>query len=177
MNSLISKPLLAILYITLATSVVVSQRVTIADSSASLEDGLLPETPAATARHEQEPDHVISADLSPWTRRIFATRANAIASKPVIAAPLIALAPPPPPTPIIVQAPPPIVAPPVPFSYLGRMIDGNKTRLFLGVGESVKVVSIGAPIDNEWLLRGINSHSVQLDYLPNHTSTEIPLSP
>jgi hypothetical protein len=62
--------------------------------------------------------------------------------------------------------PPPPSAPPVPFTYLGRLSEDNRTTAFLASGERNLVVKPGDVIDNNYRVDEVTDRMVQLTYLP-----------
>jgi hypothetical protein len=70
--------------------------------------------------------------------------------------------PPPPPPP-----PPPPTAPPLPFSFLGRIQDDSgTTTLFLSDNVQVHLVHTGDKINNTYSVDGIEDGKLVLTYLP-----------
>ncbi len=69
--------------------------------------------------------------------------------------------PPPPPAP-----PPPPVAPPLPFTYLGRYVDVSKLVVILAKGDRVYTVSEGEMIDGTYRVEKVADDTVDLVYLP-----------
>ncbi|MGH8671146.1 MAG: hypothetical protein ACREUA_03785 [Burkholderiales bacterium] len=67
--------------------------------------------------------------------------------------------PPPPPAP----AP---VAPPLPFTYLGKFIDEGQTTVFLSRGERNYIVKAGDTIDSTYKVEEIGVDSMAIIYLP-----------
>jgi hypothetical protein len=57
-------------------------------------------------------------------------------------------------------------APPVPFTYLGRLSEDNRTTAFLVSGERNLVVKPGDVIDNSYRVDEVTDKTVQLTYLP-----------
>jgi hypothetical protein len=72
-------------------------------------------------------------------------------------------APPPPPAP---SKPPPPSPPPLQFKYLGRVIEGDETRVFLVLAERNYIVKPGENIDSQYRMEEVNDHSITLTYLP-----------
>jgi hypothetical protein len=68
-------------------------------------------------------------------------------------------APPPPP------APPP-QAPPLPFAFMGKLVDAGKTLVFLTRDDRNYVVRLGDTIDGAYRVDEIGEHSMTLTYLP-----------
>jgi hypothetical protein len=76
-----------------------------------------------------------------------------------------------PPPPPVVQAapepPPPPTAPPVPYTYLGKL-DGStlKPQIFLSRGDQLLIVSQGEVVDAQYRVESISDSDVVLTYLP-----------
>ncbi len=63
--------------------------------------------------------------------------------------------------------PPPPVAPPAPFTYMGKLEDSPKgTQLFLMRGGKLYTAIKGQKIDAQWRLDGEESDTINLTYLP-----------
>lgn len=75
-------------------------------------------------------------------------------------------APPPPPPEKRAAPPPKPQAPPLPFTYLGRMIEGGKTRVFLAGGQHNHVVAVGDVIEETYRVDAIKDGVLTLTYLP-----------
>jgi hypothetical protein len=71
--------------------------------------------------------------------------------------------------------PPPPQAPPLPFSYLGKLAEGDATTVFLTMGERNLVVKPGDVIDNNYRLEEVNDTAVVLTYLPLTVKQTIPI--
>lgn len=85
------------------------------------------------------------------------------------------------------RPPPPRVEPPAPvaqkpvapsphFTYMGRMSEGKEVLAFIGAGENVEVISIGAQVDYNWRLDEITDSGVVLTYLPLNEQRHISAS-
>lgn len=57
-------------------------------------------------------------------------------------------------------------APPVPFSYLGRVISEGRTRVFLAREDQNYVVGVGERINGEYRVDRIRKDVIELTYLP-----------
>jgi hypothetical protein len=68
-------------------------------------------------------------------------------------------APPPPP-------PPPPQAPPLPFTYMGKLIEDGRTVVFLTRGEHNYVVRQGDTIDRTYRVDAVAEDSLSFTYLP-----------
>ena len=63
--------------------------------------------------------------------------------------------------------PPPPVAPPVPFTYMGKLENSPKgTQVFLMRNGKLYTAIKGQKIDEEWRLEGEDVNSIRLTYLP-----------
>lgn len=71
--------------------------------------------------------------------------------------------PPPPPKAL---PPPPPMAPPLPFSYMGKMLEDGRTTVFLTRQNRNFVVSAGDTIESTYRVDEIGAHSMTLTYLP-----------
>jgi len=71
--------------------------------------------------------------------------------------------PPPPPKAL---PPPPPTAPPLPFSYMGKMLEDGRTTIFLTRQNRNFVVSAGDTIESTYRVDEINARFMTLTYLP-----------
>ena len=71
--------------------------------------------------------------------------------------PVVAAPPPPPPAP---------VAPELPFTYLGRMVENDNTVLFLSKQDQSYSVKIAGIVDKNYRVESINDDQVVFTYLP-----------
>nr|WP_281720635.1 hypothetical protein [Nitrosomonas nitrosa] len=70
-------------------------------------------------------------------------------------------------TPPPVAAPPPApVAPPLQFKYVGKVIEGNRTSVFLSIAENNYVAKEGERIDANYRLDRIRDDVIEFTYLP-----------
>jgi hypothetical protein len=83
-----------------------------------------------------------------------------------IAMPAAEVAPPP---------PPPPQAPPLPFSYLGKLAEGESTTVFLSFGDRNLVVKTGDVIDNNYRVDEVTDAAVVLTYLPLTVKQTLPI--
>jgi hypothetical protein len=86
---------------------------------------------------------------------------------PVSLAAVKAAAPPPP--------PPPPSAPPLPYRYLGRMVDGDALILFLARGNDALTVRVGETLEGEWRVDAAAETSIRFTYLPLNLSQQLPV--
>jgi len=63
-------------------------------------------------------------------------------------------------------SPPPPQAPPLPFAYVGRLVEDRDTTVFLAQGERNLVVKPGEVIDNTYKLEEVGERTLVLTYLP-----------
>ena len=77
------------------------------------------------------------------------------------------VAPPPPPPPPVVAAPPPKpTAPALPFRFLGRMVDGGATTLFVAQGNQNLSIRQGDVVNDTYRLEQIGESSATFVYIP-----------
>jgi len=69
--------------------------------------------------------------------------------------------------------PPPRPEPPRPpsppamqFRYLGKVVEGDETRVFLALGERNYIVRPGESINNQYRLDEVSDHNITFTYLP-----------
>lgn len=78
-------------------------------------------------------------------------------------------APPPVPVQAVIQvppAPPKPAAPPLPFKYLGLMVDGGKLTVFVARGDDLLSLKQGDVIANQYRVDEASEASVTFTYLP-----------
>jgi hypothetical protein len=104
----------------------------------------------------QTPDDAEQLQLERLERRKFSAQAGDI-FRPQ------SWAPPPPPPPA--NRPPP-APPPLQFKYLGRVTEGDETRVFLTLAERNYVIKPGENIDSQYRVDAVSDHAITLTYLP-----------
>jgi hypothetical protein len=62
--------------------------------------------------------------------------------------------------------PPPPEAPPLPFRFLGRLVEDGKTAYFLQFNDRNLVMHIGDTVDKTYVLEGSNGGTLTFAYLP-----------
>jgi hypothetical protein len=72
----------------------------------------------------------------------------------------------PPPPPVSARAPERPTAPPLPFSFFGRLVDDGTTVVFLNRQDDIYAVKAGDTIDGAYRIEEINGSAVVLTYLP-----------
>jgi hypothetical protein len=73
-------------------------------------------------------------------------------------------------------APPPKpVAPPLPFAYLGKVIEDGKLSVFLARGGENLSVSPGDTIGGEYRVDAVTESEIRFTYLPLKTQQSLPL--
>jgi hypothetical protein len=107
--------------------------------------------PAAGAR-ESETRNV---ELDRLERRKFSAQAGDIFGRK-------SWAPPPPPS--RESGPPP--PPPLLFKYLGKVMEGEETRVFLSLSDRNYIVKQGENIDNRYRVDEVNDRAITFTYLP-----------
>jgi len=65
-----------------------------------------------------------------------------------------------------VQRSAPPTAPPLQFKYLGKVIDGNQTKIILSQSGKNIVVKLGERIDDQYRFDAIDNETITLTYLP-----------
>ena len=71
--------------------------------------------------------------------------------------------------------PPRPQAPPVPYRYFGKMVEGDVPHAFLYQGDNVVVVKMGDVLASQYRVENIAPESVSLTYLPLGTRQIVPL--
>jgi hypothetical protein len=71
--------------------------------------------------------------------------------------------------------PPPPQAPPLPFSYMGKLAEGDNTTVFLTLGDRNLVVRVGDMIDNNYRVEEVTDAAVVLTYLPLTVKQTLPI--
>jgi hypothetical protein len=89
---------------------------------------------------------------------------------------------PPPAPPVAVAAPvrkpeppPPPAAPPLPFRYVGRLDDGERTVVFLRRDQKALGVTAGTRVDDAYRVESISESAVEFVYLPLGTKQVLDL--
>jgi hypothetical protein len=85
--------------------------------------------------------------------------------------------PPPPPRPQVATPPPPPQAPPLPFGYLGRWLDGGKETVFLLQGDRPLPIQVGQIIAGSWRVDEITRGQVLFTYLPLDMQSTLGITP
>lgn len=70
------------------------------------------------------------------------------------------------PPPVTPQPPPKPTAPPLPFTFLGRMIENGVAVVFVSNRDSNQVVRVGEVVDRVWRVDAIEATRMVLTYLP-----------
>ena len=97
---------------------------------------------------------------------LFASKA-AVPPPPPVAVAITPLPPPPP-------APP--SAPPLPFRYFGKWIDGDRTVVFLWNASEGHSVAAGDTVEGTYRIEAITDSSVDFVYLPLGSKQTLPIS-
>ena len=80
---------------------------------------------------------------------------------------------PPPPKPPPPAKPPPPMAPPVPFTFLGKKLEGGQWEVYLGRGEQLLIVREGMKLEGIYQVKNISPPTLTLVYLPLKQSQTI----
>lgn len=70
------------------------------------------------------------------------------------------------PPPMKAEPPPPPMAPPFPYTYLGRVDDAGKASVLLGRADKSVTAQTGDLIDGVWRVEKIAERSIELNYQP-----------
>lgn len=93
--------------------------------------------------------------------------------------PAVSWRPPPPPVlsvPVAQAPPPPPMAPPLPFTYLGRWADDKGVTVFLSQGGRVLDARAGQRLD-QWRLDSVGADSLGFTYVPLDQQRQLRLTP
>ena len=114
------------------------------------------EAPAGrnAAENEASENEVGELDLERLERRKFSARAGDIFGQR-------SWVPPPRPEPQRSPSPPPMQ-----FRYLGKVVEGDETRVFLALGERNYIVRPGESINSQYRLDEVGDHNITFTYLP-----------
>jgi len=72
-------------------------------------------------------------------------------------------------------ASPPPSAPPLPFTYLGKLLDGDKLEIFIAQGDDHYNVERGQTIDGRYRVEKVTATAVTFIYLPLGTRQTLPI--
>ncbi len=75
----------------------------------------------------------------------------------------------------VAPMPSPPAPPPLPFIYIGRMVDGPSTTVFLANQQRNLAVKVGDTIDNVYRVEKIADSSMTLTYLPLNAQQQLSL--
>jgi hypothetical protein len=64
-----------------------------------------------------------------------------------------------------VRAPPP-TAPPLQFKYIGKIMEGKRTSVFLSMGDDFYIAKVGGRIEKNYRVDRINDDVIEFTYLP-----------
>jgi hypothetical protein len=67
------------------------------------------------------------------------------------------------------------LAPPVPFRYLGKIVDGERTAVFLVRNDEHFLAVPGATLAGQYRVEDITSTAITLVYLPLGTRQSVPI--
>jgi hypothetical protein len=73
------------------------------------------------------------------------------------------------------QAPAAPDVPPLPFRYIGHMVEDGKTTLFLAAGDEPIMARVGEKVASQWRLEKVTEQEVVLTYLPLKKKQSLPL--
>lgn len=141
-----------------------------ATASAAAEAGRSPTTEAGrsptTAPHLTQKESLVDLDMAKLRRQNWS---DGVAN---LLGPRVVPAPAPPPAYVVSHAGPAVappapapVAPPLPFAYLGKIIDGGKTTVFVGRGADHYFVARGTRID-QYQVESVTETQITFVYRP-----------
>lgn len=93
----------------------------------------------------------------------------------LFAAPPVPVSPPPLTTPVTAKPPEPQppTAPPLPFTYFGRMTKGGKVIVYLLRNQELVLAESGETLDGNYRVESITASGVQFTYLPLHARQDL----
>lgn len=146
-------------------AITVTALVLVASVVTGREEGRAPETVVAAAVAPAPAIAAEDLDLERLRRPkkegeiqdLFASRSWSAPPARVAAVPAVVEKPAPPPAPS---------APPLPFKYLGRMIEGDKAVVFLERNQAALSAAAGDKLENDYQLESIAESAVHFVYLP-----------
>jgi hypothetical protein len=129
------------------------------DSGANWQQSMPEERISRKRAHiEAEENEAEQLHLERLERRKFGSQAGDIFSRQSWAPP------PPPPSPSMKPQPP---APPaLQFKYLGKVMEGKETRVFLALAERNYIVKPGESINSQYRMDEVNDENITFTYLP-----------
>ncbi len=68
--------------------------------------------------------------------------------------------------PIVKPLPKRVIAPALPFKYIGKLIEGDVVKIFLLKGEALHIVSEGDTVDKHYQLKHVGEQQLSWLYLP-----------
>lgn len=74
--------------------------------------------------------------------------------------------PPPPPKALPPPPPPPPMAPPLPFRYVGKMLEDGRLVVFLDANGRNIAIKGGEVLDGQWRVDGVEPRLIRFNYLP-----------
>jgi hypothetical protein len=122
---------------------------------------LAPDIRHASLRETAKTMHILA--LAPRDTLIGGAHADIEQVPPLFASQSWMPPPPPPPKPL---PPPPPTAPPVPFTYIGKMERDNTWEVYLARGDQTYVVHDQTVIDGTYRIDAVKPPTLSLTYLP-----------
>ncbi len=78
----------------------------------------------------------------------------------------VKVAPPPPAQPVQPPPPPPPEAPPLPFTFIGRLTEHGRTVVYLNLQDRIASGGVGDTIDRRYRIEAIDDRAITFTYLP-----------
>lgn len=163
--------ILLVVLVTLAILVVVDD-----DSPGTSVAGVV-KAVAPSPQSKRDGTSTDNQSTKPATILALQERTKAEEKKEINAFPLRDWTPPPPPAPPPPPPPPPAPpqAPPLPFSFLGKIIEGTQWTVFLAQQDRTHAVVTGDMIGQEYKVESIIPPMMTLMYLPLKQSQSLPI--
>ena len=154
------KPVLPLLVLGLLASIVTGREQAVAPEPASAVPARSPHT--ATAVQDLELNRLVRERRDRNFADLFAT--TSLATPEVRA---FAAKPEPAPAPVHTPTPPAAPsAPPLPFAYLGRMVNGDRAIAYVLKGDQLYLAEAGVALGDEYRVEGVTDAAVHFVYVP-----------
>jgi hypothetical protein len=126
-----------------------------------LDDASRPSARSPTARASQAAEPVVAIEALIPRPQLLPRRAQGHSGRTLFATP------PPPPEPKAAAAPPPApMAPPLPFRFIGKKLEGDVWEVFLARDEASFLARVGTVLDSNYRVEKIEPPSMVLIHLP-----------
>jgi hypothetical protein len=150
-NRLASRVTLAIIALTLVASVVLGRETTSQPAVVALADAQGNQPAPSETLPDLDLQRLNRVRTGDEITDLFAPRKTTLPAAAVVSQP------PPPPAPS---------APPLPFTYLGKLIDGDKLEVFVAHEGEHYSLEKGQTLNGEYRVESVTAHAVSFIYLP-----------